>query len=306
MLDPTRIDERLAPRARIETGDDRHIEEMLFLEERGRRYFAVRYLPGPGTAPRPVGIVQCHSFGFEQVSFRGLETAFARWAVRHGYPVLYVQGQGYGDSDGQFEDVRVATHVRDVGVALDRAPELLGMGSQVVAGVRLGALAGVVAAVGRPDVAALVLWHPVGDPKAYLTRMFRARAASLVVAGLAPGNRPGFRELLERDGFVDVLGYPILRDLFEEAKVLPLDEAIRATPPAALVIEVAKGAPDREMAGLEAALRSAGTDVTHVRIPPSRVEFAPAVPLTVSPETLAPMFKKVIEVTAEWLRAPSL
>lgn len=302
MEETVTIAEHLAPRARIESGDDGHVEEMLFFEERGRRYFAVRYLPGASTARRPVGIVQCHSFGFEQVSFRGLETGFARRAVREGYPTLYVQAQGYGDSDGAFEDVTIATHVRDAGIALDRAANLLGTGSLVVGGVRLGALAGAVAADGRPSVTGAVLWHPVGDPGGYITRMFRARRVSQVLDGSAPAEGPGFKELLERDGFVDVLGFPIVRELYGEAKVFRAAEAIRSAPPFTLVVEVGKGPPDREMAGLEAVLRSAGSEVMHARVPPPRFEFAPAVPLSISPENLAPVFRKVTEVTVDWLR----
>jgi hypothetical protein len=306
LAEPADVVARLAALSRIETGDDRHVEEMFFLEADGRRYFAVRYLPGPGVERKPPGIVQCHSYGFEQVIYRGLETRFARWAVGRGHPVLYLHAQGYGDSEGEFEDVRIATHIRDAGVALDRVPDLLEAASAIVAGVRLGGLAAAVAASGRKDVDGLILWHPVGDPRAYLTRMIRAGAVSAAIgspdgAGATP-EPIGPQEMLEPDGVVDVIGYPMVHDLYREAAEFDPARVITALPARSFICEVSRRARSADIARLERALQAAGSDVTHVQVQsPPRIDFAPAMPLTISPELQIPMFRRVIDATADWL-----
>jgi hypothetical protein len=304
------IADRLASLASMVTGDDRHTERMLFLEANGRRYFAVVYLPGPDVEPRATGIVQCHSFGFEQISYRPLETMFARWAVSAGYPVLYSQAQGYGDSDGDFEDVRIATHIRDAGVALDRASELLNIQSIIVQGTRLGALAGAAAASGRANVESLVLWHPVGDPRAFLARMLRAQSATdLLVPSMGlvqPGDDGEDPPSTDQwaTGSVDVVGIPVVRGLYEEAERFDLAQAIGSPPVKSLLCEVGRGARARDVIRMEEALRGAGSEVTTVVVPPlPRVEFAPTLPLSLAPEVRLRVFRRVIEATSNWLEA---
>jgi pimeloyl-ACP methyl ester carboxylesterase len=301
MIEPRAIVEQLNPRARLRSGDDQHLEELLFLEDGKSRYFAVRYTPGPGVHRRSIGIVQVHSYGFEQVSFRPLETRFARWAVSAGYPVLYVQAQGYGDSDGDFEDARIATHVRDSQIALDWARELIGTERQIVQGTRIGALVGAVAASQRPDVACLILWQPVADMDSYIRQMFRARAVSGVLTGSGSvAGRNGYDESLRDDGSVDVLGFPIVSGLIKESREARVSETIHSAPRETLIVQV--GRKGREIEKLTAKLTAAGSNVDLLQVAPHpRLEFAPAVPLKTPPEAQARVFRRVIEATTGWL-----
>lgn len=306
-LESADIAARLAALSRIDTADG-HVEEMRFIEAGGRRYFAVRYLPAAEAEARATGVVQCHAFGFEQTWFRHLETIFARRLARLGYPVLYVQGQGYGDSEGDFGDVRISTHVRDVRLALEQAPGLLGRSRFTLQGTRLGALAAAVAASGHGEVDALVLWHPVADPEAHVAHLLlESEGSDGSPSDPSPeGSRlpPLLRERLERQGTIDAFGFPIVRELYEEAARFDLRTTIESSPPRTLLCRVGTGDPG--MALLGEVLREKGSAVTEVQIPAQpNVAFTPVMASKISPEPLLSIFRRVVESSVLWLESSS-
>ncbi len=220
-------------------------EEALFFGPPEAPLYGVLHTPGlmasgGGTEPIYPPIIHIHSFGIEQVAAYRMEVEFARAAAAAGFPAFRFHLTGCGDSHGDFarltfdrmvEDVRAAAAYLD-GRGLGRWPVLLG--------VRLGAEIAVRAAVALGGVRALILWEPVGNPRAYFDSLLR----SLLISALAQGRKSGetvasLTERVRADGSVDILGYPLHRTLWEDARPFAVPEGAPVAQDA-LVVSIGK------------------------------------------------------------------
>lgn len=244
-------------------------EEAFFFGPAGAPLYGVLHAPAAaGARAAYPAVVHVHSYGIEQVAAYRIEVEFARAAATAGFPVLRFHMSGSGDSFGEFADITIDGMVRDVGLAVRLLEErgLAGAGrAPILLGVRLGCDVAIRAAAALGGVRALVLWEPVADARAHLESMLRSR----IISALAQGRKSGetvasLVASLERDGAVDVLGYPIHRRIYAEAAPLSIGALPGGAPPArdALVVSIGKRQkPTVRCAEIARGLESAGVRV---------------------------------------------
>ena len=244
----------------------RRRDDALGIEERflqpvigGGRTVAVLATPtDPGA---DLGWVVCHSLGLEQIWFGDLEVATARALAASGRPVLRFHGQGYGDSEGDAADVRVATHLRDARDAVEVLREHTGVREVGLVGARFGAAVALV--VGCEIRASRVaMWDPVVDGAAYVRTL--ARTAAITMLTTAGEARDAAMEALDEQDELDVSGGSLSKTLLDDvAAFAPMDVLARGSVPGrALLVQVSRQAEPRPaMTQVADALRSHGCPV---------------------------------------------
>lgn len=167
------------------------------------------------TMPRermlPWGIVVCPSM-FEFSRFQPTELMFLRRAAAMGFPGIYVEPPGMGDSQGRFENLTVDERVR---TALSAFESLKGHVDTSVSpcwfGARLGSSVAMLAADRAGPRSALIAWDPVADGATYWAQTRRLAR----ITALAQRQR-SFRDpdvVLEEADRATVLWLPVDRQL---------------------------------------------------------------------------------------------
>jgi uncharacterized protein len=116
--------------------------------------------PAQGKSGKPQAAVICYPWGHEYV--------YAHRALRHlslqladgGFHVLRFDYYGTGDSAGDDFEGQLSGWRQDIAAAIEELKESCGARSVALVGLRLGAALAAEVAVGRQDIAALVLWDP--------------------------------------------------------------------------------------------------------------------------------------------------
>ena len=186
----------------------------------------VGVLATPSGRMRTTGWVVCHSFGMEQVNLQTHEVPAARALAASGFPVLRYHGQGYGDSESRPTNVGLRSHVRD---AIDAAEVLVaetGVRSLAFLGARAG---GAVAALTAVQLGAegLVLWEPVVHGLPYVRALLRLAVMLQLMHGERTDEGARDPEAVMRErGFLDVQGFPLTAETYDELASLDLAERI--------------------------------------------------------------------------------
>jgi pimeloyl-ACP methyl ester carboxylesterase len=204
--------------------------------EPGARCLSLALLPDRATGP---GFVVCHSDGWGFTSLRRLEHDLARVLAESGRPVLTIHRRGFGDSTGDPADATLDRQVADIRAAAewmrtetDDAPGMLGDGLG-------GLLAGLMAREGM--VRELVLVNPVLRGRRYLPHVLKQFQA-VRVAGSGMVEPPGtLIRRLRREGMIDVLGFPLYRELVNAVGMVDLAGDIGAFRGRALVMRTSRG-----------------------------------------------------------------
>jgi pimeloyl-ACP methyl ester carboxylesterase len=224
-------------------------DAVLGIEERflqpvigGGRTVAVLAAP-PGSGG-DLGWVVCHSLGLEQIWFGDLEVATARALAASGRPVLRFHGQGYGDSEGDAADVRVATHLQDARDAVEVLREHSGVGQVGLLGARFGAAVALVVGC-EIGAARIALWDPVVDGAAYVRTL--ARTAAITMLTTAGQAREAAMEALDEQDELDVSGGSLSKTLLDDVSAFaPMDAlAGGCVPDRALLVQVSRQAEPR-------------------------------------------------------------
>ncbi len=294
--------DRLRAFSVLEEPDAGWSEEQRFVETDEGRLFTT--LAEPLGARREVGFVICHSFGFEQFELFPLELLFARRAAAAGFPTLYVQVRGYGDSGGSLAEASPQTHVRDVLAARDELVARTSVRGVVPVGARFGAAIALMVAgeLGAPGVA---LWQPSLDPGAYLDGLLRAFSRAQVVdasdgSDAARPNTKMLQDALSSGEQIDLLGFPLTPEFYAAAQAThPLD-AIARPPERALFLAV-NPRVDKEIATSASRLEGFGVQVsvTHAE-GPGQGTFGLGLPVSGHLATNLALFEDVASRTVEW------
>lgn len=200
------------------------------------RCFALALLPDRPTGP---GFLVCHSDGWGFTSLRRLEHDLARVLAEAGRPVLTLHRRGFGDSTGEPADATLERQLDDIraGAGWMRgetgdAPGMLGAGLG-------GLLAGLTARDGT--VGELVLINPVIRGRRYLPHVLKQFQA---VRMAGEGNADPAGTLVRRlrgDGVIDVLGFPLHRELVEAVGEVDLAADVGTFRGRALVMRATRG-----------------------------------------------------------------
>lgn len=219
----------------------------------------VAVLASPLGSRRSTGWVLCHSYGMEQVNLATHEVPIARALAAAGFPVIRYHGQGYGDSEFPADGVGVASHLRD---AVDAA-EVLGQTTGVTEigflGARFGGLVAALAA-DRLNASALVAWEPVVRGRAYARSLLTLSVMlQLMHQQRTGGDAPDPEKELRENGVLDVQGFPLSREMYEELGTLDLAEGLGSFRGRSLIVQISRGPDPRpELEGLVARLRELG------------------------------------------------
>lgn len=200
------------------------------------RCLSLALLPDRPTGP---GFVVCHSDGWGFTSLRRLEHDLALMLAESGRPVLTIHRQGFGDSTGDPVDATLDRQLADIRMAAEwlrvetgDAPSILGDGLG-------GLLAGLAARDGT--VRELVLVNPVLRGRRYLPHVLKQFQA-VRVAGNEMVEPPGaLIRRLRRDGMIDVLGFPLYRELVDAVGTVDLAADVGAFRGRVLVMRTSRG-----------------------------------------------------------------
>lgn len=204
----------------------------------------VAVLSSPVESDTGLGWVVCHSLGLEQIWFADLEVATARALAAAGQPVLRFHGQGYGESEGDAADVRVATHLQDVRDAVTVLREHTGVGAVGLLGARFGAAVALVVG-GEIGAARVVLWDPVVDGPAYVRSL--ARTAAITMLTTAGQAREAAMAALDEQDELDVSGGSLSKPLLDDVAAFAPMRTVTAggVPGRALLVQVSRQAEPR-------------------------------------------------------------
>ena len=219
----------------------------------------VAVLASPLGPPRSTGWVVCHSYGMEQVNLATHEVPIARALAAAGFPVIRYHGQGYGDSELPADGVGVASHLRDAVDAAEVLGEATGVTEIGFLGARFGGTVAALAA-DRLNASALVAWEPVVRGPAYARSLLTLSVMlQLMHQQRAGGDAPDPEKVLTENGVLDVQGFPLSREMYEELGSLELAEGLGSFRGRSLIVQISRSSEPRpELERLVTRLRELG------------------------------------------------
>jgi pimeloyl-ACP methyl ester carboxylesterase len=200
------------------------------------RCYSLALLPDRPTGPP---FLVCHSDAWGFITLRRMEHDLARVLAEGGRPVLTVHRRGFGDSTGEPAEATLDRQLEDIRAASDwiRAetgdpPGLLGAGLG-------GFLAGLAARQGT--VQELVLVNPVLRGRQYLSQLLKQFQAVRMAGGGAVESSGALVRRLRREGMIDLLGFPLYRELVDAVSEVDLAAELGAFRGRALVARASRG-----------------------------------------------------------------
>jgi pimeloyl-ACP methyl ester carboxylesterase len=192
------------------------------------------------------GWVVCHSYGLEQENLQSFESHLARRLARAGSPVMRFHSQGYGDSELPIEHAGLESHIRDARDAAALMGSRDGVRHVGLIGTRFGGTIAALAA-DRSDATAIALLDPVVQGRPYMRSMIRsALATGLARSGSSRRPQEDPLATMDREGSVDVHGYPLRKTAFDEICRLDVARDIHRFRGRSLVVQVSRSAMPRK------------------------------------------------------------
>jgi pimeloyl-ACP methyl ester carboxylesterase len=223
------------------------------------RLFACAHLPtGPSC---DVGVVVCSPILCDFGANYRREVSLARRLAAAGVPALRYHPRGTGHSGGARTDLTLDTLVADATTVLGEARDRLGVDRLAVLATRFSALAAAEATRGTGTP--LALWEPVTRPRSYLRAGLRARAVARLSGA---GEREEPEDELARQGWIDVLGIPVGRGLYETPADRTLAAALAGEDRPLLVVRFEDGKGDLDL-GVDVDVRECPCDESWWFIP---------------------------------------
>ncbi len=218
------------------------VEEFLTPTIGGGRTVAVLARPLSGTAS--MGWVICHSFGLEQVFLQPLETPFARGLAAAGCAVLRFHCQGYGDAELTAEHISMRSHIDDSLKAVELLTSVTQIDHIGLMGARFG---GTVAALvaDRLEAQAMILWDPIVSGRTYMRTMARLSVMTELLTHRRSSNSADPLTVLREKGALDVQGFPLRREVFEEISKVDLPSDLLRFKGDSLLVQVSRSATVR-------------------------------------------------------------
>ena len=281
------ITQRVATRSNQATGAR---EDATFIEMADHELFCVVHRPA---STPDVGVIFCPSLFAEEQKMYGAQVLTARALADAGFAAVRFHYRGTGHSSGVIDTLTVDTMLEDVGRARAYLEETTGVKAIGFCGGRFG---GLVAALAAPahQAAALILWEPVLDGRAYFRDIFRASQLSALAGGTSGLTVGSAVDRLREAGTVDVLGSPICLPLYESAVERKMADVTLRGPLPALLIQINPSQHLKpEYTALKDALGRGGVSLETVLI-----EGEGAWSFVDSP---MPSPHKIAEVTQSWL-----
>jgi exosortase A-associated hydrolase 2 len=270
------------------------------------------YIPGPAgrlyaTVHRPAetpdaarGMVFCHPFADERRLSARVMVRMARVLAAAGVAVLRFDMTGCGDSEGSFAEATLGGWTRDAGAALGWLRDDLASDDVGLLGLRLGAAIAARAASADGRAPRLVMWAPVvSGAEGILRDLKRKKVRAMLTGGKAGGEK---REGEEWP--IDLDGWPVGREMFEELSGLDLAAEDMTLAGQALVVQISfRAKVESGVEKLAARLEEAGarTEVEAIRAEP----FWNPLDLHDSPEVVAATLRHLAPGSEDALEVPA-
>ena len=253
-------------------------EEARFVNSDGESILVITH--APLRRPRG-GVLLCGSLFAERLRTYRDEIGLARALAQRGLAVARFDYRGSGHSQGAADKATLGTMVADARLATETLrnalPGDLNASSAqpplAFVGLRWGALvAAQVAAQPEWRTAPVGLLQPVAGAGELFDDAFRACALQAMASGgRLPVASPGtLRRWMTSDGWVDVLGFPLTRLLYESAPNDTLEEALRCGPREVLLMQYRAAKQRNAEERIVAACNAGGSHVTQRTIDAAR------------------------------------
>ena len=166
----------------------------------------------------------------------------ARSLSRSGFPTLRFFCQGYGDSHDLDGPPSLATHLRDTMDVLHQAPRVFGSDELGTIGARFGgAIAALVADRGELEHVAMI--SPVIRGADFAKEILRSQILAEMARGRGVGQTmDGLQAELQTDGTVNIQGWLLHREMFEQLQRLDLLRDLERFAGRALLLQLSRGA----------------------------------------------------------------
>jgi alpha/beta superfamily hydrolase len=269
-------------------------EEATFFDSGGQNVFGVLHQPLDSPSG---GVVVCPSIHAEFVAGYRIDVAVARALASSGVAVQRFHPRGAGHSDGETEEMTLATMREDALVAADRLVEETGIAEVGFLGTRFGGLVAASAAAEHP-ASPVALIEPTLQAARFFRDAWRAMLIREVKAGRAPSPPgEGLADALARSETVDLLGYPISRGLFEGASGRTLVDELGDGRRRVLLVQLGRSPSVRgDIEAARAALRENGCEVDVELVSDDVMWWFPP-----GAETERPDRRGLVGLTSGWL-----
>jgi pimeloyl-ACP methyl ester carboxylesterase len=281
-------------------------EEFIRIDAGSDRTLGVLALPLDDR--KPLGWLICHSFGAEQVDLHMTDVALARSLAAAGYPTVRFHCQGYGDSADMKTPPGPSTHVRDTLDVLRQVPALAGADRVGLAGSRFGATVAALAAdaSGSTD---LLMFQPIVNGRKYATELLRSRVIVEMLGDdpSAATTVEGLRARLVSEGLVNVKGWRMYGEVYEELCRVDLLAQLDRFSGRALVVQVSRGtSPQSSLSRLVARLKNLGAQadlevLTHPSAPNFGYEHFRPVAKDLLGDILEGVNQRLSEMALSWV-----
>ena len=259
----------------------------------GRELIGV--LHHPAEDPACAAVVIVHPFAEEKKFSHRVLVNLARELARRNVATLRFDLSGCGDSFGDSGDATLADWREDIASARGEIAKRFPDSPTVMMGLRLGASLALAHAADLSPTPTLVLWEPVISGKKYVDQILRRRMIKeMMTTGKKATGRKQVLEQLEADGFLDLDGIAVGRQLIEDVSALDAEALAGDFNGKALCVQIAFNAKvSSSLEALAERMTAAGADVETVGIREQviwdRVELVEAAEL--------------ISTTADWIQA---
>ncbi len=195
-------------------------EHFYFKNSSGKELFGVMHFP---EKPGSKGVLICHPLFEEKLHVHRVLVDFSRLLSSSGFSVMRFDYYGDGDSQGEFEEATLETRLNDISSALNFFREKTSVDRLALLGVRFGATLVSLSAENKGLSDALILWAPILKGNDYLLQILRMNLTQqVVVYKKVLYTREDLIKGLKEGGKINVEGYEITRDLYEQVSKVDL------------------------------------------------------------------------------------
>lgn len=193
-----------------------------FLNSNEGKLFAIYFTPTNNNHPNS-NVIIVPPFAEEMNKSRKAISEFSRICTTMNVGVLMIDFIGTGESEGDFKDARWWIWKKNIFFAYQWLKQR-GAGSISCIGIRMGAIL-LLDAINTNtfELDKLLFWQPVVSGSVYLKQFLRLNlAADLMVDGSSNVTVQSFRDILSNGGSVEVAGYELSSELYQELNNLSL------------------------------------------------------------------------------------
>lgn len=217
----------------------RQVPEGGYREEAGflgdtDRIFSYRHIPT--VLPR-FSVVICSSIGADFDKNYHREVLLARKLASRGVAVQRFHYRGMGNSDGEPENIDLEGLVRDAAEVTGHFLSSVQDRPVAFVGTRIAAIILARVASDFPG-SPLAIWEPVIEVEDYIREALRSRSIRDLKAGITTNAKIDIEAELEGSGYLDLLGYPMHRCLYDSLSGTSLLSALPSGSRPVLIVQM--------------------------------------------------------------------